>query len=365
MRPTLTMSAVSHRWLVALILLLAAIAAFLVTETALNPTVGAFSAGPPPGYTRAPGEEPEACAECHVSSGNTGAGQISITVPPTYVPGQTYQITVTHTNSDPTRLRWGFELTALDTSDEKAGELQNINPQLTQIIQGGPGGNRQYIEHTAGGTFINQTGGASWTFNWTAPPTDVGVVTFYAAGNQANNDGNTSGDFIYFTFASSQPAAPTADFSVAGSPSLKTVAPGNGTTYDLTVTPSGGFTGLVSLSVSGLPTGANASFNPASVNLTDTSAKSSVLSVTTSSNTPVGTFPLTITATSGMLQHTANVSLRVVSSTSADVSISKTASPNPGIVGALLTYRLIVVNSGPAAATNISATDNLPSGVNF
>jgi uncharacterized repeat protein (TIGR01451 family) len=359
------MSGVNHRWLLVVILLLAAVAAFLVTETALNPTVGAFSAGPPPGYTRAPGEEPEACAECHVSSGNTGAGQISITVPPTYVPGQTYQITVTHTNSDPTRLRWGFQLTALDTSDEKVGELQNINPVLTQIIQGGPGGNRQYIEHASGGTFINQTGGASWTFNWTAPPTDVGVVTFYAAGNQANNDANTSGDFIYFTFASSQPAAATSDFSVAGSPAQQTVAPGNGTSYNVTVTPAGGFTGLVSLSVNGLPTGANASFNPASVNIIDTSAKSSTMSVTTSASTPVGTFPLTITAGAGMLQRTTHVSLRVVSSTSADVSISKTASPNPGIAGAALTYRLIARNTGPASATNVGVTDTLPGGVTF
>src|SRR6185436_16808076 len=225
--------------------LLVAVVGFLLSHNSGTQPVQAFSAGPPAGYTGAPGEEPEACAECHVPP-DAGTGHISITAPQTYVPGQTYQITVTHTNSDPTRLRWGFELTALDTSDEKAGELQNINPQLTQIIQGGPGGNRQYIEHTAGGTFINQTGGASWTFNWTAPPTDVGVVTFYAAGNQANNDGNTSGDFIYFTFASSQPAAATADFSVAGSPSLQTVAPGNGTSFNVTATPSGGFTGLVS-----------------------------------------------------------------------------------------------------------------------
>jgi uncharacterized repeat protein (TIGR01451 family) len=354
-----------HRWLLIVILLLAGFAAFLVSNSILNPTVGAFSSGPPPGYSRAPGEEPEACAECHLSPGDPGSGQISITVPTTYVPGQTYQITVTHTNSDPTRLRWGFQLTALDTSDEKAGELQNINPALTQIIQGGPGGNRQYIEHAAGGTFINQTGGASWTFNWTAPSTDVGVITFYAAGNHANNDGNTSGDFIYFTFASSQPAAATPDFSVSGSPSLQTVAPSNGATYNVTVTPSNGFTGNVSLSISGLPTGVSAGFNPTSVNITDASAKSSTLSVTTSSNTPVGTFPLTITAISGMLQHTTNVSLRVQSATSADVSISKTASPNPGVTGSPLTYRLIVANSGPASATNVNVTDNLPSGVTF
>src|SRR5688572_4929980 len=353
-----------HRRLLIVVLLLAGVAAFLVSNSLLNPTAGAFSSGPPPGYAGAPGEEPEACAECHLSPGDSGSGQISITVPPTYVPGQTYQITVTHTNPDPTRLRWGFELTALDPGDEKAGELQSTTP-FTQIITGGPGGNRQYIEHSSSGTYINQQGGASWTFNWVAPAADIGVVTFYAAGNHANNDGNTSGDYIYFTFASYQPAAATPDFSVNGSPSLQTVAPGNGTTYNVTATPSNGFTGNVSLSISGLPTGANASFNPTSVNLTDTTAKSSTLSVTTDSNTPVGTFPLTITAISGMLQHSTNVSLRVVSATSADVSITKTASPNPGFSGSTLTYRLVIANSGPASATNVNVTDNLPGGVTF
>src|SRR5688572_18583537 len=116
-----------HRWLLTVILLLAGFAITLVTDSILNPRAVAFSSGPPAGYTRAPGEEPEACAECHLSPGDAGSGQISITAPPLYVPGQTYQITVTHTNPDPTRLRWGFQLTALDPSDEKAGELQNTS----------------------------------------------------------------------------------------------------------------------------------------------------------------------------------------------------------------------------------------------
>jgi Calx-beta domain len=198
----------SQRWLLILILLLAAFSALLVTNSALHPTAAAYSAGPPAGYTRAPGEEPEACAECHVPEGGTGSGQISINVPSTYVPGQTYQIAVTSTNPDTSRRRWGFELTALDAADERAGNLQSINA-LTQVITGGPGGARQYIEHSASGTFPGQTGGAQWVFNWTAPPTNVGPVTFYAAGNHANNDSNTSGDLIYFTVNQSQPAAPT------------------------------------------------------------------------------------------------------------------------------------------------------------
>ena len=184
---------------------LAGFAVFLVASNLLNPTVGAFSAGPPAGYTRAPGEEPEACAECHVPSGS-GTGQITIAAPQTYIPGQTYQITVTHSSPDSSRQRWGFQLTALDDLNTKAGELSNLTT-LTQIITGGPGGNRQYIEHGPGGTFPGQQFGANWTFNWTAPSTNVGVVTFYAAGNQANNDGNTSGDFVYSTFTQSQPAS--------------------------------------------------------------------------------------------------------------------------------------------------------------
>jgi hypothetical protein len=231
------MSNVSQRWRLVLILLLASIAVFLVTNTALNPTAGAYSAGPPPGYTRAPGEEPEACAECHVGSGNPGTGQISITVPPTYVPGQSYQIAVTHTNSDPTRQRWGFQLTALSPSDEKAGNLQSINV-LTQVLDNaGPGNSRQYIEHTSSGTFIGQQGGATWVFNWTAPATDVGPVTFYAAGNHANNDGNTSGDFIYFTSNQSQPAASSSP-SISLSNSTYTVTEGSDF-LAITVTRSG------------------------------------------------------------------------------------------------------------------------------
>ncbi|HKC62854.1 MAG TPA: PQQ-dependent sugar dehydrogenase, partial [Pyrinomonadaceae bacterium] len=126
------------------------------------------------------------------------------------------------------------------------------------------------------------------------------------------------------------------------------------------LTPSGGFTGNVNLSASGLPTGASASFNPTPVNITDASAKSSTMTVTTSAATPVGTYPLTVTATSGNLQHTAIVSLRVVSAGSADISITQTASPNPADIGTSISYRIIITNGGPASATSVNVIDNLP-----
>src|SRR5215217_4092092 len=355
-------------WLVRLIVvvsILAGFAGFLLTHNAGTRPVHAFSSGPPAGYTGAPQEEPEACAECHVPP-DAGTGNISITAPQTYVPGQTYPITVTHTNADPTRLRWGFELTVLDTaSDEKAGELQSTGV-LTQVLNNaGPGSARQYIEHTAAGTFSGQQNGASWTFNWTAPATDVGPVTFYAAGNQANNDGNTSGDYIYKTFVASAPASSTPDFALGVSPGSRNVVPGGSAVYTLTITPLAGFTGQVDFTAGNLPAGAVAAFNPASVNITDAGSKTSTVSLTTGASIPARNHSFNINAQSGATQHSLQASLNVVSSSSADLSVTQTASPNPGQAGLNLSYRFTATNNGPALATNVSTVDTLPAGVAF
>ena len=345
--------------------LLAAFAGFLLSHNVGTRPVHAFSAGPPAGYTAAPQEEPEACAECHVPF-DAGTGKISITAPQTYVPGQTYPITVTHTNVDPTRLRWGFELTVLDTaSDEKAGELQNING-LTQVLNNaGPNSARQYIEHTSAGTFVGQQNGASWTFNWTAPATDVGPVTFYAAGNQANNDGNTSGDFIYKTFVTSAPASSTPDFALSVSPSSRSVVQGGAAQYTITVTPLAGFTGQVNLSTSPLPTGVVTAFNPVSANITDANSKTSTLSLSTGPSTPIGNHSFNINGQSGPTLHSAPAMLNVVSPSSADLSLTKTASPNPGQNGVPLSYHITATNNGPAVANNVKVVDTLPAGVAF
>jgi uncharacterized repeat protein (TIGR01451 family) len=297
---------------------------------------------------------------------NAGTGTISITAPQTYIPGQTYAITVTHTNPDPTRLRWGFELTVLDTaSDEKAGELQSTNG-LTQVVNNaGPGSARQYIEHTAAGTFIGQQNGASWTFNWTAPPIDVGTVVFYAAGNQANNDGNTSGDFIYKTFVASAPASTSPDFALSVNPSSRNVVPGGGGIYTVTVTPLAGFTGQVNFSATDLPSGASGVFDPVSVNITDPNSKTTLLTLTSGPNTPIGNHTFNINAQSGATSHSIPASLNVVSPLSADLSITNTASPNPGQAGVSLSYRIIATNHGPKPATNVTVTDALPAGVSF
>jgi Reeler domain len=178
---------------------LAALVVELLSNNTVR-TVGAFAEGPNPGHSGAPGELTCAVSGCHGGEPNTGPGQFQITAPSSYEPGKTYQITVTHSTSDTSRRRWGFQLTALDGSSNKAGDFQSTS--ITQVLQGGPGGNRQYIEHNFLGTFQGQPSGAMWTVDWVAPSSDVGRVTFYAAGNQANNNGNETGDQIYATSVS-------------------------------------------------------------------------------------------------------------------------------------------------------------------
>ena len=184
-----------------LISFLIALLSAMLTGNRIVRTARAFAEGPNAGVTGAPGEITCAVSDCHGGEPNSGPGQFMILAPPLYEPGKTYELTVKHMVTDTSRRRWGFQLTALDQTNNKAGELQNTG-SLTQVIPGGPGGNRQYIEHSFLGTFQGQTLQASWTFNWTAPSSDVGTVTLYAAGNQANNDGNNTGDRIYTTTAS-------------------------------------------------------------------------------------------------------------------------------------------------------------------
>ena len=108
-------------------------------------------------------------------------------------------------------------------------------------------------------------------------------------------------------------------FTMSASPSTQTVSGGGSTTYTVNVGAVNGFTGSVGLSASGLPSGATASFSPASVS----GAGPSTLTVTTTTGTAIGSSTLTLTGTSGSLVTTSPVTLVVTGSgTTVSVSIS-------------------------------------------
>jgi protocatechuate 3,4-dioxygenase beta subunit len=98
------------------------------------------------------------------------------------------------------------------------------------------------------------------------------------------------------------------DFGIAAFPSSQTVNPGGSATFVVTVTSIDGFDSPVTLSVTGLPDGATASFNPNPVIPTG----NSILTITTTyPGTPTGSFPITVTGTSGELTHNATTAITV------------------------------------------------------
>jgi hypothetical protein len=196
--------------IICLISFFVCLSAALLTDNPAVETAHGFSVGPPGGHTNAPGELSCAVSWCHGGAVNSGPGQLAIIAPAAYEPGRTYQITVRQTTTDSSRLRWGFQLTALTLSNQKAGSLQSTNNLTAVLDNEGPDLSRQYIEHTLEGTFAGQSSQAGWTFDWTAPEEDLGPVFFYAAGNQANNGGTRSGDQIYTAM----------DFALSGPPQI-------------------------------------------------------------------------------------------------------------------------------------------------
>jgi subtilase family serine protease len=122
------------------------------------------------------------------------------------------------------------------------------------------------------------------------------------------------------------------DFSISATPASQTVAAGSSTTFNIATAITSGRAQSVSLSVSGLPTGATGSFSPASV----TAGGSSTLTVSTTSSATAGTFTVTITGTGSAATHTTTVSLTVTGGTGgggptiASVTLARTTPPTSG-----------------------------------
>jgi hypothetical protein len=135
-------------------------------------------------------------------------------------------------------------------------------------------------------------------------------------GQQATYVANGTSYVIQLEFSNSAnncvtfPAAggTTPNYTLSASPSSLSVTQGTSGSSTITVTPSGGFTGSVSLSTSALPSGVTASFG------TNPTTGSSVLTFTASSTATTGTSSITITGTSGTLSHTTSISLTIAAS---------------------------------------------------
>jgi len=115
----------------------------------------------------------------------------------------------------------------------------------------------------------------------------------------------------------------TPDFALSAAPSSVTLKQGGSSVSStITVNPADGFSGSVSLSVSGVPSGVTASFNPGSTSSTST------LTLTAAGNAPTGAATITVTGVSGSLTHQTTISLSVGQITHVVIIVQENRTPD-------------------------------------
>ena len=259
-------------------------------------SVFAFSFGPPDERTGAPNEANCAMSGCHAGNElNATGGSLMLTIPETYMPNEVYTIIVDLARAG--QSRWGFEMTALDADGAKAGTFELVDDANTQLST--TANDKQYVKHTTAGTAQ-----AKWTIQWTAPDADIGSITFYAAGNAANDDGGATGDYIYTTSAESTPPIPTvAGVSLeADSMAQSTMDAVAGVTYTFTVKNTGNMMDTVTLTVwpeVGVDGTVRGKLSQKSVELQADAAAEVTLTVQGDELTVPGDYEVTVTITSG------------------------------------------------------------------
>src|SRR5579859_703536 len=229
-------------------------------------------------------------------------------------------------------------------------------------------------------TFNNYTSVASHELAEAMTDADVGIATTFSAplawydmnngeigdicnaqqGSYAAN-GTTYTIQLEFSNAANNcvlpPATATPNFSLSATPGSLSVTQGSSASSTITVTPSNGFTGSVSLSASGLPAGVSASFG------TNPTTSSSAVTFTASSTASTGTKTVTITGTSGSLTHTTTISLTVNATATPDFSLSASPASLTVKQGSSGSSTITVTPSNGFTGSVTLSNSALPSGV--
>ncbi len=155
--------------------------------------VYASSGASPGGKTGSPTDGVN-CNQCHSGALNPSNATRTITstgLSGGYVPGQTYTINAAITGTSSNKI--GFEVTVeSNATNAKTGTIIITDPTRTKTVNAG-----KAVTHNSAAGSAATSGANAWTFDWTAPVSGTGAVTFYGNFNATNSNGSTSGDQVY------------------------------------------------------------------------------------------------------------------------------------------------------------------------
>ena len=179
------------------------------------------------------------------------------------------------------------------------------------------------------------------TMLWIADPSPYSYQDPYRYNNEAT---------LSFTVAA---APPPFDFSISASPSTQKVTAGETTSYVIVVSLMSGTAQPVSLTLSGLPSGATHSFNPPSSSPTF----QSTLEIRTGKTTAAGTYTLSLTASGGGVTKTASLTLEIEAAPVEDFNIVVAPTSSEIQQGEIATHTITVnAIAGFTAAVDLSVS---------
>ena len=214
----------------------------------------------------------------------------------------------------------------------------------------------------------------------------VGVASLaitLASGSEPTNDGDANPDSnltLDFGFA------PQIDLVVEKTANVATVNAGNNVTYTLAVRNDGPAAAANVVVVDDLPAGVTiVSATSSTGTVTQTGNAAGEVSVALGTLNAAATATITIvvtvpaTAAAGTITNSTTITgdgdetdptdntdtVDVTVTRSAVLTLTKTDTPDPVLVGGQLTYTMLVTNTGPSTATNVTVVDTLPAGLTF
>ena len=155
------------------------------------------------------------------------------------------------------------------------------------------------------------------------------------------------------------------DFGISVSPQVVDAQAGGSGSATITITSINGFSGSVSLSSSGEPSGVSVNFSPTDVKPPAGGSKDSALTLSVASFVQSGHYPLTISgsgSSSYIIQHSTELDLRVSSAQDFTITV------NPSSIniqqGESTTATVIVSSIGGfSSPVGLSTSNGVPSGV--
>jgi hypothetical protein len=288
-----------------------------------------------------------------VTTNSTGEASTSYTTPST---AGTVTISASTTGITPVKFAEVVTSTA-------PGFTLSPAPGTLSIHQGTSGTSTITVNPTngfAGNVTLAATGlpaGVTALFS-ANPETTTSILTLTASSSATSGTATvtitgTSGGLTEDTTINLTVTAPS-NFTLSAAPSTLSVIQGSSGTSTITVNPTNGFAGSVTLAASGLPAGVTALFstNPAST--------TSILTLTAGSSATIGSAAVTVTGTSGSLTLTTTINLTVTAPPPPTASYSLSAgTPSPAAISPGGTSTAVITVSqtdGYTGVVNLSCT---------